>query len=100
MERQEEWWRELEREIPDPPIGPIGPMRASESEASDPIRRLFVRREGLFEHISPGLLASSIISFGLFGIILGFAGVLVAGLIQDWANAEDAFSWARGLNGK
>ena len=100
MERQEEWWRELEREIPDPPVDPIGTTRASESEALGLVRRFFVRREGLFEHISPGLLASSIISFGLFGIILGFGGVLVAGLIQDWANEEDAFSWARGLNGK
>ena len=51
---------------------------------------------GFFEYISPGLLASSIISFGSFGIILGFGGVL----IQDWANEEDAFSWAKSLNGK
>ena len=100
MERQEEWWRELEREIPDPPVEPIGPMRASEREASGLIRRFFARGEGLFEHVSPGLLASSIISFGSFGIILGFGGVLVGGLIQDWANEEDAFSWAKGLNGK
>ena len=94
MEKQEEWWRELEREIPDPLVGPSRPKEAPGGEFPGPVRRLFFRREGLFEYISPGLLASSIISFGSFGIIVGFGGVLVGGLIQDWANEEDAFSWA------
>ena len=100
MEKQEEWGRELEREIPDPLVGPSRPKEAPEGDFSGPVRRLFLRREGLFEYVSPGLLVSSIISFGLFGIIVGFGGVLVGGLIQDWANEEEAFSWARGLNGK
>ena len=72
----------------------------SRGEFPGPVRRLFLRRRGLFEYISPGLLASSIISFASFGIIVGFGGVLVGGLIQDWANEEEAFSWAKSLNGK
>ena len=99
VEKQEEWWRELEREIPDSLVGPNRPKEVPEGEFSGPVRRLFLRREGLFEYISPGFLASSIISFASLGIIVGFGGVLVGGLIQDWANEEEAFSWARSLNG-
>ena len=61
----------------DPLVGPSRPKEAPGGEFPGPVRRLFFRREGLFEYISPGLLASSIISFGSFGIILGFGGVLV-----------------------
>ena len=82
MEKQEEWWRELEREIPDPLVGPSRPKEAPEGDFSGPVRRLFLRREGLFEYVSPGLLVSSIISFGSFGIIVGFGGVLVLSLIH------------------
>lgn len=39
----------------------------------------------------------SALSFAAFGIILGFVGVFLAGFIQDWANEEEMFSWARKL---
>ena len=81
VEKQEEWWRELEREIPDTLVGPNRRKEVPEGEFSGPVRRLFLRREGLFEYISPGFLASSIISFASLGIIVGFGGVLVGGCL-------------------
>ena len=61
-----------------------------------PFRRLFLRREGVLRFFSPGVLIVSLISIVSWGF-LGIFGIIIAGIIQDWANEEEFFSWIRKL---
>ena len=61
-----------------------------------PFRKIFLRRRGFLEYISPGLLAISLFSifrWKIFGLII----IIIFGFIQDWANNEEKFSWINRL---
>ena len=70
-----------------------------DENSAGPLRRIFFRGEGVFRFLSPGFLILSAFSLFFFGVIPGFLGVLTAGFIQDWANMEEIFSWAKKLGG-